>query len=111
MTALLEFFQQGSFVWQLAPVLLISLLVIVLGEIIERLERRENPLSQSVRTIRHIVLPILAVVLLMRYIFGVADSETSLRMVETVFWVSVIVASLMLLSNVIRLSELQPASL
>ncbi len=111
MTALLEFFQQGSFIWKLSQVLLIPLLVILLGELSERLERQGNPLAQGVRTIRHVVLPILAVVLLMRYIFDIADSKTSFRMVETAFWVSVIVASLMLLSNVFRLTEVKPASL
>ncbi|MBV7331873.1 mechanosensitive ion channel [Chloroflexi bacterium TSY] len=100
--------QQDLFFWGVGLISGLIVLVIVLGEVIERLERRENPLTEGLRQIRHVVLPILTLLLALRHVLGMAGSSNGIRLLETLVWITVIYALLTLLSNTTRLSESNP---
>jgi hypothetical protein len=42
----------------------LAVVIVVLGEVSERLDQRGNPLAQGVRYVRHVVVPLLAVLLI-----------------------------------------------
>jgi len=96
-------FQESLVYWGLALVVGLALLVILLGEAIERLQRRANPAAQGLRQIRHVVLPLLALLLALRQVLGVDGSDNAMRLVETLFWGAVVYAGLTLLSNMVQI--------
>lgn len=105
-----SFFRQPLFLWAIGLTIGLPALMLALGELNDRLTRSGNPLAQGLRQLRYVVLPILAVLLIMRYILGMLGSETSVRMIETLFWMTVVYAVLTLLKNLIQLGEATPAS-
>lgn len=74
------------------------ILSLLLGEAAERLERQGHPLAGAVRKIRRYVLPSLAVLLVMQQLLKIAVTETPFRLVETVTWIAVIVAGIVLIN-------------
>jgi hypothetical protein len=56
--------------WGVSLIVGFPLLVILLGETIDRLERRHSPLAAPLRLLRTFVLPVLAFELLLRRLFG-----------------------------------------
>ncbi|MDH3600489.1 MAG: mechanosensitive ion channel family protein [Candidatus Tectomicrobia bacterium] len=105
-----SFFKQDLFLLGLSLVLGLPILVLVLGELSERLARRGNPLAQGLRQIRHVVLPVLAALFIMRYILGMVGTAGSVRWVETLFWCTVIYAALTIMRNVTQFGEANPTS-
>lgn len=103
--------QQEIFIWVLGLVIGLPLLVVLLGEVSERLAQQENPLAQTVRQIRHYVIPLVAALLIMRPIVGLASSEPSVQVVETLLWLTVIYAGLTLISNLAQIANLNPGTL
>lgn len=100
--------QPALLVWGIGLVFALAALVIVLGEVLERLRRQGNPLAEAVRQIRHIVLPLLALLIALRQVLGFAGSTTSLRVVETLFWLTVVYAGLTLMRNLARFTLRSP---
>jgi small-conductance mechanosensitive channel/CRP-like cAMP-binding protein len=88
----------------------LSIVVVVLGEISERLEQRDSPLAKGVRDVRHMVVPLLAILFIVRYILGMAAEETWVRGLETIFWITLMYAGLTLIRNLIQTGEDQPES-
>jgi len=103
-------FQSELFFWAVGLIIGLTLVQITLSEVIDYLQRRNNPLAQGVRRVRNVVVPLLALFLLLRQVVGLADSIGTIRILETLFWLTVIYAGLTLLGNVTRLGELNPAS-
>lgn len=94
--------------WGIGLAIGLPILVLVLGELSERLEQHGNPLAEGVRQIRHLVLPVLAVLLALRYVLGFAGSETWMRLIETLLWVTVAYAGLTLVRNLTQVGQLHP---
>ncbi|MGI9304137.1 MAG: mechanosensitive ion channel domain-containing protein [Gammaproteobacteria bacterium] len=84
--------------WGLALALGFPLLIIVLGEIIHRLEHRGQPLAAPLRIIRNLVLPVFAVLLFFTKIVGVTADTGLLPIVHTLLWILAIHASLSVLN-------------
>ena len=105
-----SFFTQEAFGWGLGLVIGLPILIIALGEIIDRLDQRKNPLARGVRQIRHVVLPVFAALFIMRAILSMADSERAVQLVGTLFWVTVAYAMLTLVRNLSQFGDLNPSS-
>ncbi len=103
-------FQQSIFPWALGLIIGLPLLLIVLGEAVVRLRSQDNPLAEGVARLRHVVLPLLALLLLLRQVLGLADSVNTVRLVASSFWVATIVVGLTLLGNLTHFRQLRPSS-
>jgi hypothetical protein len=100
-------FQHDLF-WRVFGLLMgLSVVIVVLGEMSEWLEQRGNPLAQGVRYVRYLVVPLLAVLLIVRYMLDIAAEETWVRGLETLFWIMVMYAGLTLIRNLIQTGEEQ----
>jgi small-conductance mechanosensitive channel len=84
--------------WSMALILGFPLLVIILGEVNQRLQRRRMPLATTLRIVRNLVLPVLAFLLFMQYVLKLDPEGQFTKSVETLFWICVIHAALSLLN-------------
>jgi len=96
-------------VWAVSLIVGLPLFVIVLGEAIDRLERRRNPLAAPLRLLRTFVLPLLAFELLVRRLFGFSAALPSVRAIDTALLIS-IVASVLSAINVILVQQTAAAA-
>jgi len=90
--------------WGVGLTIGFPLLVILLGETIDRLERRYNPLAAPLRLLRTFVLPVLAVELLVRRLFEFSAALPAVRAIDTVLLIS-IVATVLSAINVILIQR------
>ena len=97
--------RQELVLWGVGLVIGLAVLVIVLGEVIERLQQQGNPFAKGLRQVRHIVLPILALLLALRQVVGIAGASEAMCIIETLFWVTVVYTGLTLLSNLVQLGQ------
>ena len=91
---------QSLFIWGLFLILGFPILTIALGEGIEKLKRQRNPLAKVLLNIRCWLLPPLAVLLVIRQIFGIADTAKSLQIVETLFLLALIYTLTLLINTI-----------
>jgi small-conductance mechanosensitive channel len=87
--------------WAIALILGFPLLVIVLGEFSDRLAQRGKPLASTLKVLRDLVLPVLVSLLFIRYVLKLSPDSDWVKSVETLFWISVIHASLSLLNTLL----------
>ena len=90
--------------WAIIVGLGFPLLVVLLGEIIYHLKRRGRPMAATLRVVKNLVLPVLMLMLLTRNVLKLDVNGNFAKLVQTLFWISVIYASLSLL-NVILFEE------
>lgn len=103
----MEFGQDTLLIRSIILVIGFPLLIVLLTETIDRLERRQHPLAHSLRRIRNIALPLLAVLLVVRFILGYSDTALLTRLVATLFWLTVIVVAFQLLKYVLTPGDAQ----
>ena len=89
------------FVWAIALIVGLALSVIILGEVIYRLQHRRRPLAATLQVVRNLVLPMLAFMLFIQYVLQRPASDEIVKSVQTLFWVCVLHAALSLLNAVI----------
>ena len=75
--------------------------LLILNELISSLERRSNPLAKNLRTIRNLVLPALALLLFVSWILNLPSESSTLRWIETVFWVALLFALLGFVNDIV----------
>ncbi|MGL5032702.1 MAG: mechanosensitive ion channel domain-containing protein, partial [Microcystaceae cyanobacterium] len=92
--------------WAIVLTVIFPLLILVLGELIQRYQRQGRPIARTLRIIRNLVLPVLALMLFLQKILQLGLSSDLLKGVQTLFWVCLIHASLSLL-NVILFEQAQ----
>jgi small-conductance mechanosensitive channel len=92
------------YIWAAVVGLGFPLLVILLGEVIYHLQRRSRPLAATLRVVKNLVLPVFMLMVLMRNVLKVDVNQNFPKLVATLFWISVIYASLSLF-NVILFEE------
>jgi len=90
--------------WALIVGLGFPLLVVLLGEVIYHLQRRGKPLAATLVVVKNLVLPVLMLMLFIRNVLKLDVNDNFPKLVATLFWISVIYASLSLL-NVILFEE------
>ncbi|HEY9619608.1 MAG TPA: mechanosensitive ion channel family protein [Crinalium sp.] len=88
-------------IWAIALVVGFPLLVIVLGELIYRLQRRGNPLAATLRVVRNLVLPVFIFMLFMQQILKLSSDSEVVKSIQTLFWLCVIHAALSLLNDIL----------
>jgi small-conductance mechanosensitive channel len=89
------------FIWAIALVVCFPLLVILLGELSYRLQRRGNPLAATLRAVRNLVLPVLVFMLFMQHILKLSSDHEVVKSIQTLFWLCVIHAALSLLNDIL----------
>ncbi|MCL1472955.1 mechanosensitive ion channel family protein [Argonema antarcticum] len=77
------------------------LLVIMLGEAIHHLERHGKPIAATLVLVRNLVLPVLVLMLFVNNVVNLDDRGNFVKIIETLFWLSVIHASLSLINAVL----------
>ena len=90
-----------SFTWAIALIVGFPLLVIGLGELIYRLQRRAKPLADTLRIVRNLVLPVFVFMLFVQHILNRPTSDVLVKSIQTLFWLCVIHAALSLLNAVL----------
>lgn len=96
---------QASFstlvVWAIALMVCFPLLVIVLGELSYRMQRRGNPLAGTLRVVRNLVLPVFIFMLFVQQVLDLPPQNELVKSIETLFWLCVIHAVLSLLNDIL----------
>ncbi len=75
--------------------------LLFLNEWIGFLERRSNPLAKTLRTLRNLVLPSLAILLFLTWILKLPGDSSLVRWVETAFWVALLFALLGVINDIV----------
>ncbi len=88
-------------IWAIALILCFPLLVIVLGELSYRLQRRHNPLAGTLLILRNLVLPVFIFMLFVQQVMQLPDENELVKSIQTLFWLCVIHAALSLLNDVL----------
>ncbi|PZU98836.1 MAG: small-conductance mechanosensitive channel [Pseudanabaena sp.] len=88
-------------IWAIALVVGLALSVIILGEVIYRLQHKRRPVATTLQVVRNLVLPMLAFMLFVQYVLQRPASDEIVKAVQTLFWVCVLHAALSLLNAVI----------
>jgi small-conductance mechanosensitive channel len=88
-------------IWSIALVVGLSLSVIILGEIIYRLQHSRRPVAATLQVVRNLVLPMFAFMLFVQYVLQRPASDEIVKAVQTLFWICVMHAALSLLNAVI----------
>jgi small-conductance mechanosensitive channel len=89
------------FIWAIALIVGLALSVIILGEVIYRLQHRRRPLAATLQVVRNLVLPMFAFMLFVQYVLQRPASDEVVKAVQTLFWICVLHASLSLLNAII----------
>ena len=85
----------------IALIIGLALSVIILGEVIYRLQHRRRPLAATLQVVRNLVLPMFAFMLFVQYVLQRPASDEVVKAVQTLFWICVLHASLSLLNAII----------
>lgn len=89
------------FIWAIALIVGLALSVIILGEVIYRLQHRHRPIAATLQVVRNLVLPMLAFMLFIQYVLQRPASDDLVKSIRTLFWVFVLHAALSLLNAII----------
>lgn len=92
--------------WAIALVIIFPSLILVLGELIHRYQRQDRPLAATLRIIRNLLLPVLALMLFLQKVLQLDLRSTLVKGIQTLFWICLIHASLSLL-NVVLFEQAQ----
>lgn len=95
------------YIWGTVLLFGIPLLVLMLGEMLERMRRRRSRLYKPVSNFRNLLLPLLSLRLIMQFIFRLDGSLLVVRMVETLLWLVVMYSILQLLGVLIGSTRLE----
>ena len=98
---MLQIYTNYSFTWAIALIVGFPLLVIGLGELIYRLQRRAKPLADTLRVVRNLVLPVFVSMLFVQHILNRPASDVLVKSIQTLFWLCMIHAALSLLNAVL----------
>lgn len=74
------------------------LLMLSLSEVIVRLQKRGKPLASTLLIVRNLVLPIFVLFIVLTKILGLETEQTSIRLIQTLLWVSLIHTALSLVN-------------
>ena len=96
-----NFFVQSGLGWVLALVLGFPLAMLVLGEVILRLERRQWPMAGPMRILRSWVLPSLALFVFLVQVIQRPRTDIIVRISEMLLWMTLIYAALTLLNVIL----------
>ena len=99
--SLTEWVTRGPVYWTLALIVAFPLMIVVLSELMQRLERAGRPLASTVRIVRNLVLPSVAVWVLLGKLIELDPSSLGMKIASTVVWIFLIHAGLSLITDVV----------
>ncbi len=76
-------------------------LLLILTEIINYCQRKSLPYERILRTLRTLVLPSLALLIFLRFILEIPESSTAVRIIESIFWLTLLYALLGVVNELI----------
>ncbi|MEH2008029.1 mechanosensitive ion channel domain-containing protein [Nostoc sp.] len=91
--------RQDILTWGIALMLGVPLVAIAVNEVIERLQRQNIPLVETLQHLRNLVLPFLTAWLVMRQILTIDPSGNLTRAIESLFWVAIMYTGLSFLNT------------
>ncbi len=101
-----SFWQEGSFIWGLVLIIVFPLLILVLGEILLRLRKRNHSIAATLQIVRNLVLPSWALFILLNKVLGLPGDRPIIQIVETLIGVCAIHAVLSL-ANALLFGEIK----
>jgi len=84
--------QSSFFYWCLALVCVVPLAIVFLNESIDRSRRGKGTYSDLLTMIRDVILPLLVLVIMLRYVFVVSEENLPTRFLSTAFWLVLMLA-------------------
>lgn len=87
--------------WGAGLAIVFPFLLIVTGEILLRLRQAKHPLVSPMGETRSVVLPMLATLVIMVKVVGLDAETIPVRLVETLFWLIVVHATLSFLTAIL----------
>ena len=96
-------------IWGLGLTFGFPLVMVLLSEILHRLDVRRRPLSEPVRHLRNITLPLLSLFIFLEKMVGLPPADTAVKTTETLMFISVLFA-LLSLANVMLFAEASATS-
>ena len=96
-----SFWQQDWFVWGAILIVGFPLLTLMLGEIIYRVKSTNKLLVATLRIIKNLIFPTIALFILLDKILGLSPETTPLRLVQTALWVFIIHGSLTVVNGLL----------
>lgn len=94
----MELFSQPWLSWAIGLAVGVPLLLLILGEVIVRLDQRNSPLVGPLHNLRAYLLPSAALALLLQNVAGLPADNLGLRLVSTLFWIVAIMFALSLVN-------------
>ncbi len=98
--------QSSLYSWGLLLIVGVPLLILLLGEWIERQQRRpdgqSSRLAGAIANFRNLVLPLLTLRLILQYIMGMDATLLLVRVVETLFWLVLLYSCISLLTLLVH---------
>lgn len=88
-------------IWSIVLIVCFPMLVIVLGELSYRMQRRNNPLAGTLLILRNLVLPVFVFMLFVQQVLKLPAQNELVKSIQTLFWLCVIHAALSLLNDVL----------
>lgn len=70
------------FIWAIALIVGLALSVIILGEVVYRLQHRHRPIAATLQVVRNLVLPMLAFMLFIQYVLQRPASDDLVKSVQ-----------------------------
>ncbi len=96
-----NFWQQDWFIWGAILIIGFPFLTLLLGEIIYRAKSKNKLLTATLRIIRNLIFPSLALFILLNKIIGLSEDTTPLRLVQTGLWLFTIHGSLTVINGLL----------
>jgi len=97
-------------IWGLVIIIGVPLLSLILLECIRFMERRKSLLTPVVRNLWRYVLPLVAILAVMRYLLQLKPTILTVRLVETGVWLATIITLLSLINAVLTTKEAKPGT-
>ena len=95
------FWQQDWFVWGAILIIGFPLMTLCLGEIIYRVKNKDKLLTATLRIVRNLIFPSLALFILLNKIVGLNQDTTPLRIVQTGLWLFTLHGSLTVINGLL----------
>ena len=96
-----SFWQQDWFVWGAIIIIGFPVATLILGEIIYRARPEAKLLVATLRVVRNLIFPAIALFILLNKIVGLSPETTPMRLVQTALWLFTIHGSLTVVNGVL----------
>lgn len=97
----MNIFSQPWFAWAVGLAVGLPLLLLVLGEVVVRLQQRNSPLVEPLHNLRTYLLPAAALALLLQNVAGFDRDTLGVRLATTLFWIVAIIFVLSLVNALV----------